>query len=239
MGLGRRARGSWESWEIWCEEPFVFFVLRTPAISRPEEEKKDTERMVITAQDIKKMNVRTIVELLNHIPGVHATESSVSLRGSCMDRALETLLESWSVKQDLKSPIPIGRYGSINTWLDFEIAQVSGSKAKSKQEEKYGLYASKEIPLGGPPIKLRLGLRWNVYSEFDPAENPEVRLAYDRANFILQLAGIRTSNTPTFLQRYYESSTTVPNPDLGMEKTMNYSLSLWYHPKKSVMSLFY
>ena len=94
--IGKASQGSWDSWEIWSEAPLVFFVMRTPAISRPEEEKKDTERIVITAQDIKKMNVRTIVELLNHIPGVHATESSVSLRGSYMDRALEILLESWS-----------------------------------------------------------------------------------------------------------------------------------------------
>jgi iron complex outermembrane receptor protein len=400
----------------------IIGIILSPAISTPEEEKEHTERIVITAEDIEKMNVRTIVELLNHISGVHATESSVSLRGSYMvrvlldgrpmndplsshpsirwdaitlsniekieifkgggavvfgddtsggvisiktrevresfgnieifggnldtqsyslnyqqdilrplgiglsaswfktdgfrtnddmdkktigakvgyeagprynfdlsldyskedsgspglpdfptpnarttysifgssllckmgqlrsgthfgsfekehrnpDTALETLLESWSVKQDLKSPIPIGRYGSIDTGLDFEIAQVSGNKVKSEQEEKYGLYASKETPLGGPPIKLRLGLRWNVYSEYDPVVNPEVGLTYDRANFSLQLAGIKTNNTPTFLQRYYESSSTIPNPDLGMEKAMNYSLSLSYHPKKSI-----
>ena len=150
------------------------------------------------------------------------------------ERALETLLESWSLKQDLKSPIPIGRYGSLDTGLDLEIARVSGNKVKSEQEEQYGLYASKETPLGDPSIKLRLGLRWNVYSEYDPVVNPEVGLAYDWANFSLLLAGIKTNNTPTFLQRYYESSTTIPNPDLGMEKAMNYSLSLSYHPKKPI-----
>jgi len=63
----------------------IIGIILFPAILRPEE---DTERIVITAEDIEKMNVRTIVEVLNHIPGVNATESSVSLRGSYMVRVL-------------------------------------------------------------------------------------------------------------------------------------------------------
>jgi len=417
-------------------------ILLFPAISRPEQEKEDTDRIVITAEDIKKMNVRTIVDLLNRIPGVNAGESSVSLRGSHMvrvlldgrpindplashpsirwdsitlgniekieifkgggavlfgddtsggvisiktreiraplgnieifggnlntqsyslnyqqdmnpvedmvtepttssdietstmsrglgigfsagwyrtdgfrtngdrdrktagakvgyeagskynldlslnyseddrgspglpafptpkarteydtfgssllckvgqlrsgthfgrfekehrnpERALETLLRSWSVTQDLKLPIPTGRYGSIDTGVNFEIAQVSGNKIKSEQEEKYGLYGSREIPFGDLPIKLGLGLRGNAYSEYDEVLNPEVRLGYDSGSFGLQVAGIKTNNTPTFLQRYYESSTTRPNPDLGMEKATNYSVSVSYHPSGS------
>ncbi|MBW1678884.1 MAG: TonB-dependent receptor plug domain-containing protein, partial [Deltaproteobacteria bacterium] len=50
--------------------------------------KEDSAQIVITAGEIKKMNVRTVVELLNQIPGVDAGEHSVSLRGSYMVRVL-------------------------------------------------------------------------------------------------------------------------------------------------------
>jgi len=150
------------------------------------------------------------------------------------ERNLETFLKSWSIAQDLKSTIPMGRYGTIDTGLNLEIAQVEGNKIESHQEEKYGVYASKEIRPGFLPVKLGLGLRWNLYSEFDQALNPEVRVGYDWDSFGLQLSALKTNNTPTFLQRYYETSTTRPNPDLGMEKAMNYSATLSYHSEKSL-----
>lgn len=158
------------------------------------------------------------------------------------EKDLETLLKSWSAKQDLKSPVPIGKYGSIDTGLNLEMAQVKGNKIECRQEEKYGLYASKKILFEDFPIKLGLGLRWNLYSEYDQVLNPEVTLGYDWDSASLQVSALKTNNTPTFLQRYYESSTTIPNPDLGMEKAMNYSTTLSYHPHSSFegnVSLFF
>lgn len=146
---------------------------------------------------------------------------------------LETLLKSWSAGQDLKYPFSVRRCGLINTGLNFEIAGVRGNKIESGQEERYALYASKEIRLKRLPAKLGFGLRCNLYSEYGRAFNPEVRLSVERGAFTLQVSALSTNNTPTFIQRYYESSTTKPNPDLGMEKAMNYSLTLSYQPKKS------
>ncbi|MBW2605359.1 MAG: TonB-dependent receptor [Deltaproteobacteria bacterium] len=145
------------------------------------------------------------------------------------ERNLETILKSWSIKQDLKSPIPISRYGSIDTGLNFEIARIRGNKIESQQEEKYGLYTSKEIPFEDIPIKFGLGLRWNFYSEYDQALNPEFKVGFDWDSFGLQLSVLKTNNTPTFLHRYYESSRTIPNPDLGMEKAINYNITTSYH----------
>ncbi|PIP08313.1 MAG: hypothetical protein COX51_04680 [Syntrophobacteraceae bacterium CG23_combo_of_CG06-09_8_20_14_all_50_8] len=158
------------------------------------------------------------------------------------ERNLETFLKSWSIAQDLKSTIPMGRYGPIDTGLNLEVAQVEGNKIKSHQEGKYGVYASKEIRPCFLPVKLGLGLRWNFYSEFDHALNPEVKVGYDWDSFGLQLSALKTNNTPTFLQRYYETSTTRPNPDLGMEEAMNYSLTFSYRQRGSFegsLSLFY
>ncbi|MDO9528974.1 MAG: Plug domain-containing protein [Syntrophales bacterium] len=58
--------------------------------SRANEEKTvgNSGRIIITADEIKEMNVRTVVELLNQIPGVDASEHTVCLQGSYMVRVL-------------------------------------------------------------------------------------------------------------------------------------------------------
>jgi iron complex outermembrane receptor protein len=158
------------------------------------------------------------------------------------EKNLETLLKCWSFKEKIKLPISIDRHGSINTGLNFGIDKVSGNKIESHQEEECGLYASKQILFEDIFTKLSLGLRWNYHSEYDHVLNPEIKLGFDWDSFGLQLSALKTNNTPTFLQRYYESSTTTPNPDLGMETAMNYSVSLLYHPKTSFegnVSLFF
>ena len=148
----------------------------------------------------------------------------------------------------------------INTGANFEIAQVRGNKVELHQEEKYAIYASKDIsfqtiPLNPAPscyserppdrrggVNLGLGLRLNFYSEFPQAVNPEVKLGFDLGDLDIQAAVSKTNNTPTFLQRYYETSTTKPNADLGMEKAMNYSLTLSHKLQDSFeesLSLFF
>lgn len=155
---------------------------------------------------------------------------------------LETNLESWSFRQDIKSVIPLGRYGSMNTGVNFETSRIRGNKIISQQEDNYGLYASKGVGFKPLPIKMSLGLRGNFYSEYDHVLNPEVTFGYDRDSIGIQLSVLRTNNTPTFLQQYYESSTTVPNPNLGMEKATNYNLLFTYQLRKAFegrLSVFY
>ncbi|RLB87667.1 MAG: TonB-dependent receptor, partial [Deltaproteobacteria bacterium] len=41
-----------------------------------------TDSIVITANEIKKMNVRKISDVLNQVPGLKAGDTSVSIRGS-------------------------------------------------------------------------------------------------------------------------------------------------------------
>jgi len=55
---------------------------------RGEEHQGDSERVIITAEEIKNMNVRSIVELLNQTPGVNAGKQTVSIRGSHIVRVL-------------------------------------------------------------------------------------------------------------------------------------------------------
>jgi iron complex outermembrane receptor protein len=61
----------------------IFFVQLTAGWAMEE-----SDKIVVTAQEIEKMNVRTVSDLLNQIPGVNAGESSVSLRGSYMVKVI-------------------------------------------------------------------------------------------------------------------------------------------------------
>jgi len=70
-----------------------------------EEQKvtSDPGKIVISDQDIKKMNVHSVLELLNQIPGISATETSVNFRGASTSeilvlldgRTINDLTSSW------------------------------------------------------------------------------------------------------------------------------------------------
>jgi iron complex outermembrane receptor protein len=100
-----------------------------------------------------------------------------------------------------------------------------------RDEQSLGLFAKKDLRAGDPPLGLILGLRVNIYSQFDPAVNPEVQVKFDPKPFELALSAAMSNNTPTLRQRYYESSTLSPNPDLEMERSLNLSLRAAYQPR--------
>ena len=58
-------------------------ILVAPPGYALDSETKDTEKIIITADEIEKMNVTDIVDLLNRVPGIKAGESSVGIHGSC------------------------------------------------------------------------------------------------------------------------------------------------------------
>jgi iron complex outermembrane receptor protein len=147
------------------------------------------------------------------------------------DSGLETILNGWSLSEGLKRKI-----AGIGTGANFEVSEVSGNKVDTRQEEEYGIYLTKDYSFEGVPLTLNGGLRWTYYSEFDHAVNPEIKLGFNKNDFGALAAVTKTNNTPTPFQRYYESSSTLPNPDLGMEKAMNYSVTFSYNPEKQFES---
>jgi iron complex outermembrane receptor protein len=158
------------------------------------------------------------------------------------DRNLYTLLRTKTYGENITAKIPAGRWGVINSGVSFELGRLSGNKIDSKQEEKYGIFGIKDIKFNGTPVTLTLGLRGNFYSEFNEAINPEVKVKFEKDLYSVQLSANKTNNIPTFLQRYNETSTTEPNPNLTMEKAANYSLSFFCQPAKSFsgnLSVFY
>jgi iron complex outermembrane receptor protein len=65
-----------------------------------------------------------------------------------------------------------------------------------------------------------------VYSEFDNAVNPEEKISYKKDKWSFSFAHSRNNNTPSFYQRYDETSSKKPNPDLDMETSDNFSVSV-------------
>ena len=160
--------------------------------------------------------------------------SSFDKRYNNPDIGLDNIMESWVLNERLSSPISAGILGQFNIGTDFEIANVEGNKITSQQEEKYAFYATKDVRLQKTPLNLGLGVRVNFYSDFPTAINPQVQLSYKYNDLDIHFSASRSNNIPTFYQRYYETSTLKPNPDLGMEKAMNYNLSLSSRLKKTL-----
>ena len=158
------------------------------------------------------------------------------------DKDLYTLLRTKTYGENITAKISAGKWGVINSGVSFELGQLSGNKINSKQEKKYGIFGIKDIKFNAIPVTLTFGLRGNFYSEFNEAINPEVKVKFEKDFYGIQLSANKTNNIPTFRQRYNETSTTKPNPDLTMEKATNYSLSFFWQPAKSFsgnLSVFY
>ena len=170
------------------------------------------------------------------IGGLKSTthHSAFDKRYNNPDTGLDNIMESWVLDEKLSSPISAGRLGQLNIGTDIEIANLEGNKITSQQEEKYAFYAIKDVRLQKIPLNLGLGVRANFYSDFPTAINPQVQLSYKYDNLDIHLSASRSNNIPTFYQRYYETSTLKPNPDLGMEKAMNYNLNLSSRVKESL-----
>lgn len=143
------------------------------------------------------------------------------------DKSLKTSLQSWVVNEELKATFSPRLAGAINLGLCLETAQAEGTLVAGREEGKYALYGLKEIRFEPLPLKADFGLRWSGYSEFPSAIYPQLQLSYEHSPAtVVRLSANRSNNTPSFYQRYYQSTFTKPNPELGMEKAVNYSLAL-------------
>lgn len=110
--------------------------------------------------------------------------------------------------------------------LNGEIHKVDATRIGKHDENQFSIYGSEELAMKAWPISTKLGLRLNEHSEFGSSYNPEIGLNYKNGKWEIAVQVNRSSNTPTFRQRYYESTTSKGNPDLMMERATNYQLSI-------------
>jgi iron complex outermembrane receptor protein len=142
------------------------------------------------------------------------------------DKNLYTSIQVQKMGEDVSAQVPIGRWGSVACGAGFEVAQAEGNKFDDQEELAYWMFLAKELPFQSIPLTFSLGLRANFYSDFDQAFNPELKTTFKQSLYMLQFTINRTNNAPSFLQRYNESSSTKPNPDLDMEQGTNMSFSV-------------
>ncbi|MDR2405822.1 MAG: TonB-dependent receptor plug domain-containing protein [Deltaproteobacteria bacterium] len=84
------------------------------------------------------------------------------------------------------------------------------------------------------PLMMTAGLRYNLNSGFQDSLNPELSLSYSKGKLEATYKLSYGVNTPSFQQRYTHTSSTDPNPELGVEKVLNHSLSFNYQAHKSL-----
>jgi len=127
--------------------------------------------------------------------------------------------------QELNAHLKTESGGTINYGGAFYWSDASDSAFDDQDENSFSAYIMENFPLNRLPLSLAFGLRANINSSFDNALNPEVKTTYKTKYLRTTLAYSRTNNTPSFYQRYNETSSTKPNPDLTMEVADNYSLA--------------
>ncbi len=164
-------------------------------------------------------------------------------RNQDKDRYLDSSLQFLKFGEDLSwKNISLGRWGDVGVGAGYEYAQAEGTVIDCREEHSAWVYVSHEITLSSLPLSFSTGLRGNFYSEFHEAFNPELKATYRHDYGTLVGSVGWTNNVPSFLQRYNETSSTRPNPDLSMERATNYSISII--PKmpsnlSATLSLFY
>ncbi len=157
-------------------------------------------------------------------------------------KGLDQNLRVNELGEDLSSSIDTGNFGELAYGAGYRLGQASGSTFDDQSEEVFSVFASQTLQRRGSPWSLSGGLRANVNTAFEDVLNPELKLVYRQDTWSLTGAYSGSNNIPSFYQRYNHSSSTLPNPDLGMETAENYSLALFVQPHPAFsgrVSVFY
>jgi len=163
-------------------------------------------------------------------------------RNSDISKGLDQTLIIQKAGQELDSSIQLGRLGGLDFGAGFTWDKASGTTLENRDENALFAFAKQVSPLGALPVEVSLGVRVSWYSEFDCSANPEIKVSWDREVWQVHLSYARANNVPSFHQRYNQTSSTMPNPDLRMETSDNYSIALFFKPLNRISvtsSLFY
>ncbi|QTA92040.1 Putative Vitamin B12 transporter, BtuB-like [Desulfonema magnum] len=143
------------------------------------------------------------------------------------DRNLDAFIQIKKFGEAFVTDISMGKWGKLNCGAGAEWARATGNRFDAQEETQFWGFASKNISLKSVPLSFTFGVRMNAYSEFEDVFNPEFKASFKQDVFSLQFAASKTNNMPSFRQRYNETSSMMPNPNLTMEHADNYSLSFF------------
>jgi iron complex outermembrane receptor protein len=128
---------------------------------------------------------------------------------------------------------PLGP-GDLALGAGYGESRAQSSEYGSHRENTFHLLAAQSARLPFAPVTLRAGVRYNVNSAFENSWNPEISASLRRGIVEAVYKFSRGVNLPSFQQRYNRSSSTVPNPSLGLEVALNHSLSLTVTPDEEL-----
>jgi vitamin B12 transporter len=144
-----------------------------------------------------------------------------------ISKGLDQTLRVKYAGQDLGTVFSLDPWGKLHCGAAFQWGAADGTTIQDQQETALAVFGSQSIRIKKLPLTLTAGLRANFYSVFDDGINPEVKACWQKERWNLTLAYSRSNNIPSFHQRYNQTSSTRPNPDLKMETADNYNLSLF------------
>jgi iron complex outermembrane receptor protein len=151
----------------------------------------------------------------------HNTDSSRGLDKNLRVTKLEEVLSGMLQNLD---------HGELSFGTAIAWNHANGSSFDDQQEYAASVYAAQALSRLDDAITLTAGLRANYHSTFDHTLNPELKATYQKKRWRLTGAYSRAENIPSFYQRYNQTSSTRPNPELEMEQADNFSLSLFTNP---------
>jgi iron complex outermembrane receptor protein len=120
--------------------------------------------------------------------------------------------------------------GQLSIGGGFKGTIADSSEFGSHKESVVHLFLSQSLTLPFFPLTLKAGARYNINSAFENTINPELTLSYRHSKFETIYKISRGVNLPSLQMRYNRSSSTDPNPNLGIEKATNQSFSVNFFP---------
>lgn len=136
--------------------------------------------------------------------------------------------------QDLTTYFDTTQRGGLDCGASVTWDQAKGTDFDRQKEHSISLFASQSLTFPTLHTTVAAGLRGIYHSNFDNSVNPEIKLIYKQKIWRLTTAYSHTNNIPSFYQRYRETVSTLPNPELDMEQADNYSLSFFSTPHEAV-----
>jgi len=142
-----------------------------------------------------------------------------------ISRNLDNTLFVRQAGADICTSFSLEKWGNLDCGAMVQWGHARGTTLNDRKETGGSLFSSHSFEMESLPITFTAGLRGNIYSDFNNSINPEVKGSWQKNDLHVTLVYNRSCNTPSFYQRYNRTSTTLPNPDLGMETADNLSLS--------------
>ncbi|WP_448382145.1 TonB-dependent receptor plug domain-containing protein [Desulfosoma sp.] len=162
-----------------------------------------------------------------------STYNEGSTHNTDWSKGLDKTLRVSKVGQDLSTVFKTSRRGDLSCGAAFSWDRASGNSFDEQGEYAASLFAAQTFAWPELSTTLTAGLRGNYHSVFDNTLNPEIKVVYKKPAWRLTGSYSRTQNIPSFYQRYNETSSTRPNPNLAMEQANNFSLAFFATPHKA------